>query len=64
MDSWKKIDEAALPPKEAFYSNVNLEDINDEDYAHAKKVWDTFEMNNLGDLDISLSHNINDWIRD
>ena len=64
MDSWKNIDEAALPPKEAFYSNVNLEDINDEDYAHAKKVWDTFEMNNLGDLDISLSHNINDWIRD
>ena len=64
MDSWKKIDEAALPPKEAFYSNVNLKDINDEDYAHAKKVWDAFEMNNLGDLDISLSHNINDWIRD
>ena len=64
MDSWKKIDEAALPPKEAFYSNVNLEDINDEDYAHAKKVWDAFEMNNLGDLDISLSHNFNDWIRD
>ena len=64
MDSWKKIDEAALPPKEAFYSNVNLEDINDEIYAHAKKVWDAFEMNNLGDLDISLSHNINDWIRD
>ena len=64
MDSWKKIDEAALPPKEAFYSNVNLEDINDEDYAHAKKVWDAFEMNNLGDLDISLSHNINDWKRD
>ena len=64
MDSWKKIDEAALPPKEAFYSNVNLEDINDEDYAHTKKVWDAFEMNNLGDLDISLSHNINDWIRD
>ena len=64
MDSWKKIDEAALPPKEAFYSNVNLEDINDEDYAHAKKIWDAFEMNNLGDLDISLSHNINDWKRD
>ena len=64
MDSWKNIDEAALPPKEPFYSNVNLEDINDEDYAHAKKVWDAFEMNNLGDLDISLSHNINDWKRD
>ena len=28
---------------------VNLEDISDEDYAHAQKVWDVFEINNLGD---------------
>ena len=25
---------------ENFYSNVNLDDISDEDYAHAQKVWD------------------------
>ena len=24
--------------KEAFYSNLNLEDISDEDYVHAQKV--------------------------
>ena len=42
-------DETALPPKEAFYSNLNLEDISDEDYAHAQKVWDVFEINNLGE---------------
>ena len=41
MDSWEKCDENTLPPK-AFYSNLNLEDISDEDYAHAQKVWDVF----------------------
>ena len=49
MDSWKKFDETALPLKEAFYSNLNLEDISDEDYAHAQKVWKVFEIKNLGD---------------
>ena len=49
MNSWEKFDETALPPKEAFYSNLNLEDISDEDYAHAQKVWDVFEINNLGE---------------
>ena len=36
MDSWWKFDEASLPPKEAFYSNLNLEGISDENYAHAR----------------------------
>ena len=49
MDSWEKFDETTLPPKEAFYSNLNLEDISDEDYAHAQKVWDVFEINNRGE---------------
>ena len=42
-------DETALPPKEAFYSNLNLEDISDEDYAHVQKVWDVFEIKNRGE---------------
>ena len=49
MDSWEKFDENTLPPKEAFYSNLNLEDIRDEGYAYAQKVWDVFEINNLGE---------------
>ena len=49
MESWEKFDENTLPPKEAFYSNLNLEDIRDEDYAHAQTVWDVFELNNLGE---------------
>ena len=49
MDSWEKFDETVLPPKKAFYSNLDLEDISDEDYVHAQKVWDVFEINNLGE---------------
>ena len=37
MDSCGKFDETALPPKEAFYSNLNLEDISNKDYAHTQK---------------------------
>ena len=49
MDSWEKFDENTIPPKEAFYVNLNLEDISDEDYVHAQKVWGVFEINNLGE---------------
>ena len=38
MDSWEKFDETTLPPKEVFHSNLNLEDISNQDYAHAQKV--------------------------
>ena len=49
MNIWEKFDKTILPPKEAFYSNLNLEDNSDEDYVHAQKVWDVFEINNLGE---------------
>ena len=49
MDSWGKFDETPLPPKKDFYSNLNLEDISDEDYVHAQKVWNVFEITNLGE---------------
>ena len=48
MDNWEKFDETTLPPNEAFYSNLNLESISDEDYAHAQKVWEVFEIKNHG----------------
>ena len=38
MDSWQRFDETSLPEKEAFYSNLNIEDITDTDYIHANKV--------------------------
>ena len=49
IDSWEKFNEISLPPKEAFYSELNLEDIKDEDYEHAQKVWEVFEIKNLGE---------------
>ena len=49
IDRWEKFDKNTLPLKEASYSNLNLEDISDEDYVHAQKVWDVFEINNLGE---------------
>ena len=44
MDSWEKFHETALQPKKDFYSNLNLENISDEDYIHAQKVWDVFKI--------------------
>ena len=49
MDSWEKFNETSLPPKESFYSELKLEDISNKDYLHARKVWDTFEIRNLGE---------------
>ena len=49
MDSWERFNETSLPLKKAFYSELNLEDITDKDYLHARKVWEVFEINNLGE---------------
>ena len=49
MDSWERTDETSLPDKIAFYSELNSEDITDKDYAHAQKVWEIFEIKNLGE---------------
>ena len=49
MDSWEKFDETSLPDKKDFYRNLDLEHIVDLDYAHAQKVWDVFEIKNLGE---------------
>ena len=35
MGSWKRFNETELPSKDKFYSTLNLEDISDDDYAHA-----------------------------
>ena len=49
MDSMERFEENKLPPKEAFYSRLMGEGISNEDYKHAKKVWDVFEMKTLQD---------------
>ena len=49
MDNWEKFDETTLPPKEDFYSELSLEGISHEDYAHAQQVWSVFEIRNRGE---------------
>ena len=39
----------SLPDKKAFYSNLNVEDIADVDYRHAKRVFKNLSNKNLGD---------------
>ena len=42
MNTWERFDEASLPNKEEFYSSLNMDEITDVDYMHAKKVFKTF----------------------
>ena len=49
IDSWERFDENTIPPKEVFYSKLNLENITDKDYEHVIKVWEAFEVKNLGE---------------
>ena len=49
MDDWEKFMETSLPEKENFYSHLNMEDINDANYAHAKRVCKDFEIKDLGE---------------
>ena len=39
MYNWERSDETVLPDKEAFYSNLNMEDITDVHYRHANNVF-------------------------
>ena len=48
MDNWERFNETALPNKKAFYSRLYLEDITDEDYIHAQKLFEEFKLKHLG----------------
>ena len=48
MDSFERFGETQLPGKEKFYSSQSGKGITDEDYAHAKQVWETSGCRNLG----------------
>ncbi|KAL9957602.1 hypothetical protein ACROYT_G034521 [Oculina patagonica] len=49
MDSWDRFIETSLPEKEKFYSKLNDDHITDEEYDHAKRVWEAFGCKTLGD---------------
>ena len=48
IDGWKKFEETSLPPKDAFYSRLNMKDISDQDHEHEQQVWNTMEKKILG----------------
>ena len=49
IDNWERFDETLLPNREAFYNNLNMEDITDTDYRHANKVFNEFKLKYLGE---------------
>ena len=49
MDGWDKFNETLIASKESLYSSLTLENITEVDYIHAKNVFKTFKLNNLGD---------------
>ena len=49
VDSITKLSETKLPPQEQFYSELNHSHISDEDYEHARKVWNLFQMKTMRD---------------
>ena len=51
MYSWKRFNETSLPEKEAFYSSLNMEDITEVDYKHAKIVFKNLSNKNFIDYD-------------
>ena len=59
MDSFDKFNKTELPTKEEFYSQLSDEHISDEDYTHAKKVWNTFKLQTMGEYhNLYLKSNI------
>ena len=71
MSSWDKFEESQLPPIEAFYSNLNMTNVSEDDYPHAQKIWKEFRIRNLGEYhdlylrtDVILLANVFDAFRD
>ena len=48
MDSFERFSEKQLPKRNDFYSLLTDEEISEEEYAHAGKVWETFGIENMG----------------
>ena len=48
MVSWKKFEETSVPPKDAFYSRLNMKGISDQDYEHTRQVQNTMGKKALG----------------
>ena len=50
MDRLERLDDTALPPKEAFFRRLKNEGISDEDYASCQEAWRDNDMTTLRDF--------------
>ncbi|KAK5637821.1 hypothetical protein RI129_000195 [Pyrocoelia pectoralis] len=48
IDSWERLNEMSLPPRDAFFSHLRNDGVSAEDYDHALNVWRAFSIQNLG----------------
>ena len=59
MDNLSKFNDTQLPKKEDFYSLLTDENISDDDYSHARDVWNAFWIKNMGEYhDLYLKSDI------
>ena len=49
MDDWSRFDEEQLPDKSDFYGGLNMEEISGINYRHAEKVFNKFNIKNVGE---------------
>ena len=47
MDSPEKFQETLLPAIEKFYSSLHKENVSEEEYQNAQKIWNKFQIKNL-----------------
>jgi hypothetical protein len=70
-DSWSRLDETSLPSKRSFYSTLNESGIKEDEYTHAKEVWEHFGCRTLGEysdlylkIDVLLLADVFENVRD
>ena len=49
VDNWERFNETSFPNKESFYSNLNMENIDDIDYRHGNNGFKRFKLKNSGE---------------
>lgn len=50
MDSISKFSETKLPDKDNYKDSISMREISDEDYKYCQKIWEVFNIKNLGQL--------------
>ena len=49
MGDWNRFEDEKVPDKSDFYSNLNMKEISGIDYRHTEKVFNEFNIKNLGE---------------